>query len=80
MARVFEGHGIPTVCLMSRLDLAEIIKAPRTLVCHFPYGAPLGVPGDANMQAGVIQEALNLFTESKEPGTIRESQYRWRAG
>ncbi len=79
MARVLEGHGIASVCVMSRPDLAAMVKAPRTLIARFPYGSPLGVPGNVEMQVGVLREALGLLVNAKETGTIVESEYRWKA-
>ena len=79
MARVLEAHGLATVCVMSRPDLAEMVKAPRTLIARYPYGAPLGVPGNAEMQIGVLHEALSLLVNAKSTGTMIESEHRWRA-
>jgi hypothetical protein len=79
MARVLEAHGLATVCVMSRPDLAAMVKAPRTLIARYPYGSPLGVPGNAQMQVGVLQEALGLLATAKESGTMVESEHRWKA-
>ena len=40
---------------------AENIKAPRFLHCEFPLGRPLGKPGDAAFQTGVIRRAFALL-------------------
>ncbi len=79
MARALEAHGIATVCLMSRPDLAAMVKAPRTLIARYPYGSPLGVPGNGEMQVGVLYEALDLFVNAKVSGTVVESEHRWKA-
>ncbi len=68
-----------TVCLMSRPDLAAMVKAPRTLIARYPYGSPLGVPGNSEMQVGVLHEALSLLVNSRESGTVVESEHRWKA-
>jgi D-proline reductase (dithiol) PrdB len=77
-ARVLEEHGIATVCIMSRSDLAELVKAPRTLILRFPYGAPLGPPGDVATQLAILRDSLNLLASVTEPGAIVESGYKWR--
>ncbi len=79
MARVLEEHGIASVCMMSRSDLAEMVKAPRTLIGRYPYGAPLGEPGNAPMQLGVLREVLSLLVSANKSGAIVESEFRWRA-
>jgi hypothetical protein len=79
MARVLEGYGIATVCVLSRPDLAGMVKAPRALIARFPYGAPLGVPGNTQMQLDVVHEALDLLVIAKETATIAESAHRWKA-
>lgn len=66
-----------TVCVLSRRDLAELVKPPRALLVKFPYGAPLGPAHDPEIQLGVIREALALIDEATQPGILRESGYRW---
>ncbi len=56
---------------------AERLGAPRTVGVEFPYGHPLGQPGDGDTQMGVIREALRLLEEAAGPGEIRELGYVW---
>jgi hypothetical protein len=56
-----------------------MVKAPRTLIARYPYGSPLGVPGNAEMQIGVLHEALSLLVNGKESGIVIESEHRWKA-
>ncbi len=54
---------------------AERLGVPRTVGVEFPYGHPLGRPGDRDTQMGVIREALRLLEEAAGPGEIRELDY-----
>ncbi len=56
---------------------AERLGVPRTVGVEFPYGHLLGRPGDRETQMGVIEAALKLLEEAKEPGEIRELDYVW---
>ena len=56
---------------------AERLGVPRTLGVEFPYGHPLGRPGDRDTQTLVIREALRLLEEATGPGEIRELDYVW---
>ena len=56
---------------------AERLGVPRTVGVEFPYGHPLGQPGDRDTQMGVIREALRLLEEAAGPGEIRELDYVW---
>ncbi len=56
---------------------AERLGAPRTVGVEFPYGHPLGQPGDRDIQMGIIREALRLLEEAAGPGEIRELEYVW---
>ena len=56
---------------------AERMGVPRTLAVEFPYGHPLGWPGDRDMQMAVILAALALLAEARAPGKVRELDYEW---
>ncbi len=56
---------------------AERLGVPRTVGVEFPYGHPLGQPGDRDTQMGIIREALRLLEQATEPGEIRELDYVW---
>ena len=57
--------------------MAEAVKPPRTLIAKFPYGSPLGPPGDEDIQYGVLKEAVELLDRAEQPGVIQQSQYAW---
>ncbi len=54
---------------------AERLGVPRTVGVEFPYGHPLGRPGDRDTQMGIIRSALNLLEEATAPGEVRELDY-----
>ena len=63
---------------MTRQDLAECIKAPRTNVVRFPYGASTGAPGDYETQRGVVMESLLMLENTNKTPHINISDYRWK--
>ena len=56
---------------------AERLGVSRTVGVEFPYGHPLGRPGDRDTQMGIIRAALRLLEEATGPGEIRELDYVW---
>ncbi len=78
IARVVESYGISTVALSLNRELSEKIGAPRTLYLRYPYGAPLGEPGNVNQQRAILKDMFAALDTIKEPGTIIDLPYRWR--
>jgi hypothetical protein len=64
IASIIEKAGIPTVALSLLREVAEKVKAPRTLFVPFPLGYPLGRPNDSPLQTSIILAALELLKES----------------
>lgn len=77
LAQKFEEAGLSTVLVTMMPYWAEKLGTPRTLGVEFPYGHPLGVPGDREMQMTVIQAALALLEEAREPGETRDLDIEW---
>ena len=77
LARTFEEAGLSTVLVTMMPYWAERLGVPRTVGVEFPYGHPLGRPGDRDTQMGIIREALRLLEEATGPGEIRELDYVW---
>ena len=77
LARTFEEVGLSTVLVTIMPDWSERLGVPRTVGVEFPFGHPLGRPGDRDTQIGVIREALRLLEEAARPGEIRELDYVW---
>lgn len=77
LARTFEEAGLSTVLVTVMPYWPERLGVPRTVGVEFPYGHPLGRPGDRDTQMGIIRSALRLLEEATEPGEIRELDYVW---
>ncbi|MBI1919740.1 MAG: hypothetical protein HYS23_01530 [Geobacter sp.] len=79
IAREIEREGIPTVSLSIVREVTEKVPPPRALFLHFPFGHALGEPGAVNQQLTVLYLAFRLLFEADRPGTIRDSQLRWKS-
>lgn len=78
IARTIEASGIPTVCLIGLREIAEQVRPPRSVHLKWPFGHPLGEPGNRAQQLCVIQYALSALYTIAESGTILEPGWRWR--
>lgn len=56
-----------TVSISLVRENTESMRSPRALWVSFPLGRPLGVPGDAPFQRGVIIAALKLLERQAGP-------------
>ncbi len=77
LARTFEEAGMSTVLVTMMPYWSERVGVPRTVGVEFPYGHPLGQPGDRETQMEIIRAALSLLAEAVGPGEIRELDYEW---
>ncbi|MCC6405791.1 MAG: hypothetical protein IT453_01400 [Planctomycetes bacterium] len=73
-----EARSIATVCVTLIPELTRVVGAPRSLAVHFPFGAPLGDPGNAELHRAVLAEALALLDSSRSAATLATSRYAWR--
>ena len=73
VAAALERRGIATVTIQLLKDVAERVRAPRSLIVPFRHGYPLGQPDDPALQQRVIRSALALIDdrETKAP-VLRE--------
>ncbi|MBI4278191.1 MAG: hypothetical protein HY660_07015 [Armatimonadetes bacterium] len=78
MARAIEEGGIPTVIVMMWKDVEEALRPPRVVHVRFPFGRPLGEPGNIPQQRVIIADALRFLEKAEEPGSMLELPYRWR--
>lgn len=78
IARIVESYGISTVALSLNREISGKIRAPRTLYLRFPYGAPLGEPGNINQQRAILKDMFEALVSVPEPGAIIDLPYRWR--
>lgn len=64
---VFESLGMATVGISVSREITEQVKPPRTLYTDFPFGYPLGRPGEADLQREIIRKALELVHAGGPP-------------
>lgn len=67
-----------TVALALVKELAVLVKAPRMLYLHWPFGHALGEPDHRDQQRTVLHDALSLARTAPRPGLIVELPYRWK--
>ncbi len=77
VARHLESNGIPTVILGAARDIVTHCGVPRFAFLDFPLGNPCGKPDDPDMQAAVVERAIDLFESASEPGTTLTLPQRW---
>jgi D-proline reductase (dithiol) PrdB len=78
VARAIEAEGIPTVIAMMYRQVADALRPPRVAYVRFPFGQPLGEPGNVDQQRVIVEDALRLLVSAPAPGTIEALPYRWR--
>lgn len=78
VARSVEAAGIATVCVVGLREIAEQVRPPRSVHLRWPFGRPLGEPGNRAQQLTVIHYALRALYTVAEPGTILDPGWRWR--
>lgn len=53
------------------------VGAPRVAGIDYPFGRPLGLPGDRAGQRAVLQAALEVLAAARTPGTVVQLPFRW---
>jgi hypothetical protein len=51
--------------------------APRVAGIEFPFGRPLGLPGDRAGQRAVLQATLEVTSLARAPGTVIQLPFTW---
>ena len=77
LARMFERGGISTILVPMMPTWAEKYGVPRAVGVEFPFGHPLGLPGETQLQMTVIHDALKVLQEATEPNTIVHLDHPW---
>ena len=77
LARTLEKAGLSTLLITPMPYWAEKVGTPRTLAIEYPFGHPLGLPGQPEMQLDVMIEALEALQSISLPGTVIHSDLRW---
>lgn len=67
LAHVLEAEGIATVGISLVRGQTERLRPPRFLYCEFPFGRPLGKPGDPDFQRRVVDLAFTLLAQPEGP-------------
>ena len=62
-----EERGIPTVCLSVSEEITRRVDPPRALLLPYAFGAPLGAPGDPDLERRVLRAALGLLAHPGPP-------------
>ncbi len=77
LAQTFEGAGLSSVMVTMMPYWAEKMGTPRTLGVEVPFGHPLGMPRDREMQMMIIAEALSLLEQARHPSDMSEVEVEW---
>jgi D-proline reductase (dithiol) PrdB len=78
LAREIEACGVTTVALALVRELAVMVKAPRMLYLHWPFGHALGEPNKRDQQCTVLHDAFSLARCAPRPGLIVDLPYQWK--
>jgi hypothetical protein len=58
-------------------EFTASVGAPRVAAIEYPFGRPLGLPGDRAGQRGVLQAALEVIAVARAPGTVIPLPFTW---
>ena len=78
LAREIEACGVTTVALALVRELAVMVKAPRILSLHWPFGHALGEPDKRDQQYTVLHDIFSMARRAPRPGLIVELPCPWR--
>ena len=76
--REIEKAGIPTIGVSIVREYTEKVQPPRTVYVKWPFGHPLGEPGNIKQQRAVVLEAFRVLYAATTPGEIVDLPFRWR--
>lgn len=76
--RALEATGIATASISIVRRLTEHVRPPRAVFLRWPFGHPLGEPGNRDQQMTILKEVLRTLRTIDIPGTIVDLPYRWR--
>lgn len=74
---MFEQDGISTILVTMMPTWAEQYGVPRAVGVEFPFGHPLGLPGNPGIQTTVINDALRVLADATQPNTIVHLDHAW---
>ena len=73
---VIEKAGVPTVSTTVLREITERVNPPRALFVDKPLGYPLGEPGNAEVQKGIIRQAMSMTADAVPEAVIKVFQER----
>jgi len=76
--REIEKVGIASIGVSIVREYTEKVQPPRTVFLRWPFGHPLGEPGNVKQQRAVILEAFRALYSITIPGEIVDLPFRWR--
>jgi hypothetical protein len=76
--REIEKCGIATIGISIVREFTEKVRPPRTVFLRWPFGHPLGEPGNVRQQRAVVLESLRALYSITTPGEIIDLPFRWR--
>ncbi len=76
--REIEKVGIATIGVSIVREYTEKVQPPRTVFLRWPFGHPLGEPGNVKQQRAVVLEAFRALYSITTPGEIVDLPFRWR--
>lgn len=78
LAREIEACGVTTVALALVRELAVLVKAPRMLYLHWPFGHALGEVHNVLQQRTILHDAFSMARLALRPGLIVDLPYQWK--
>jgi D-proline reductase (dithiol) PrdB len=76
-ARAIEAAGISTLTLTMLPAFTRVIGTPRVAGIAYPFGRPLGQPGDAEGQMAVLRSMLRALELIPTPGGAVQLPFVW---
>ena len=76
--REIEKSGISTIGISIVREYTEKVLPPRSVFLKWPFGHPLGEPGNIRQQRAVLLESFKALYTITTPGTIVDLNFRWR--
>ena len=70
LARTFEAAGLATVVVNPMPVWGTRFGTPRTLGVEFPFGHPMGLPDEPELQMRVARAALDLLVHAEPPPPV----------
>lgn len=80
LARTIEAAGIPTVSISLVREVTARVRPPRALYLKWPFGHPLGEPGNVPQQRRVLWECFRDLRERprERRGEVTDLALGWR--